>query len=52
MSRSCFAAVILEQALERLDVWAVRATRRGLRDGVLVELRPRRAITNCFALPR
>jgi exopolyphosphatase/guanosine-5'-triphosphate,3'-diphosphate pyrophosphatase len=32
------AAVILEQTLERLDAWAVRATRRGLRDGVLVEL--------------
>jgi exopolyphosphatase/guanosine-5'-triphosphate,3'-diphosphate pyrophosphatase len=32
------AAVILEQTMERLGVWAVRATRRGLRDGVLVEL--------------
>jgi exopolyphosphatase/guanosine-5'-triphosphate,3'-diphosphate pyrophosphatase len=32
------AAVILEQVMERLDVWAVRATRRGLRDGILVEL--------------
>jgi exopolyphosphatase/guanosine-5'-triphosphate,3'-diphosphate pyrophosphatase len=32
------AAVILEQTLARLDLWAVRATRRGLRDGVLVEL--------------
>jgi exopolyphosphatase/guanosine-5'-triphosphate,3'-diphosphate pyrophosphatase len=32
------AAVILEQTLQRLDVWAVRATRRGLRDGLLVEL--------------
>jgi exopolyphosphatase/guanosine-5'-triphosphate,3'-diphosphate pyrophosphatase len=32
------AAVILEQTLHQLDVWAVRATRRGLRDGVLVEL--------------
>ena len=32
------AAVILEQTMARLDVWAVRATRRGLRDGVLVEL--------------
>jgi len=26
------AAVILEQVMERLDVWAVRATRRWLRD--------------------
>lgn len=32
------AAVILEQTMERLGVWAVRATRRGLRDGILVEL--------------
>lgn len=32
------AAVILEQTMERLGVWAVKATRRGLRDGVLVEL--------------
>jgi exopolyphosphatase / guanosine-5'-triphosphate,3'-diphosphate pyrophosphatase len=32
------AAVILEQTMERLGLWAVRATRRGLRDGVLVEL--------------
>jgi exopolyphosphatase / guanosine-5'-triphosphate,3'-diphosphate pyrophosphatase len=32
------AAVILEQTMERLGVWAVRATRRGLRDGVIVEL--------------
>jgi exopolyphosphatase/guanosine-5'-triphosphate,3'-diphosphate pyrophosphatase len=32
------AAVILEQTLQHLDVWAVRATRRGLRDGLLVEL--------------
>jgi exopolyphosphatase/guanosine-5'-triphosphate,3'-diphosphate pyrophosphatase len=32
------AAVILEQAMEHLEVWAVRATRRGLRDGILVEL--------------
>jgi exopolyphosphatase/pppGpp-phosphohydrolase len=30
--------VILEQTMERLGLWAVRATRRGLRDGVLVEL--------------
>ncbi len=32
------AAVILEQTMQRLGLWAVRATRRGLRDGVLVEL--------------
>lgn len=32
------AAVILEQTMERLGLWAVRATRRGLRDGLLVEL--------------
>ena len=32
------AAVILEQTMQRLSVWAVKATRRGLRDGVLVEL--------------
>ena len=32
------AAVILEQTMERLGVWAVKASRRGLRDGVLVEL--------------
>ncbi len=32
------AAVILEQTMERLGLWAVRSTRRGLRDGVLVEL--------------
>lgn len=32
------AAVILEQTMRRLGLWAVRATRRGLRDGVLVEL--------------
>jgi exopolyphosphatase/guanosine-5'-triphosphate,3'-diphosphate pyrophosphatase len=32
------AAVILEQTMERLGIWAVRATRRGLRDGLLVEL--------------
>jgi exopolyphosphatase/guanosine-5'-triphosphate,3'-diphosphate pyrophosphatase len=31
-------AVILEQTMERLGLWAVRATRRGLRDGLLVEL--------------
>ena len=35
------AAVILEQTMERLGVWAVRATRRGLRDGLLVELHRR-----------
>ena len=33
------AAVILEQTMLRLGLWAVRATRRGLRDGVLVELK-------------
>jgi exopolyphosphatase/pppGpp-phosphohydrolase len=32
------AAVILEQTMQRLGLWAVRATRRGLRDGLLVEL--------------
>jgi exopolyphosphatase/guanosine-5'-triphosphate,3'-diphosphate pyrophosphatase len=32
------AAVILEQTMKRLDLWAVRATRRGLRDGILVEM--------------
>ena len=32
------AAVVLEQTMERLGLWAVRATRRGLRDGVLVEM--------------
>ncbi|MCU1279882.1 MAG: exopolyphosphatase [bacterium] len=33
------AAVILEETMKRLGIWAVRATRRGLRDGLLVELR-------------
>lgn len=32
------AAIILEQTMERLDLWAVRSTRRGLRDGILLEL--------------
>lgn len=32
------AAVILEATMRRLGLWAVRATRRGLRDGVLVDL--------------
>ncbi len=32
------AAVILEQTVKRLGLWAVRATRRGLRDGILVEM--------------
>ena len=32
------AAVILEQTMKRLGLWAVRATRRGLRDGILVEM--------------
>jgi exopolyphosphatase/guanosine-5'-triphosphate,3'-diphosphate pyrophosphatase len=32
------AAVILEETMKRLGVWAVRSTRRGLRDGILVEM--------------
>ncbi|MGZ3427354.1 MAG: Ppx/GppA phosphatase family protein [Polyangia bacterium] len=37
------AAVILEATMKRLGVWAVRATRRGLRDGILVEMSRARA---------